>query len=209
MIFTNARSYNGARGTNPQQETPMLFAHSRPPQQRIHIPTKVQVVQFQTYEEQVSIIQDGKKIKWGEPFWFLFHVLAEKVKESEFPRLRAGLLNLVMTICSNLPCPECTGHATRYLNGINFNTIRTKEDFKMMLYVFHNSVNARKQYPMYPIEKLDKYTHGNVIPIIENFMRHFLQNHKSFHLLADDMHRRQISGSVRKWFQDNIGAFQT
>jgi hypothetical protein len=208
MIFTNARSYNGAGAMNKIQDTSMMFSQGRMPNQNIiHIPNKVQVVKFQTYEEKVSVIQDGKKIKWGEPFWFLFHVLAEKVRESEFPRLRAGILNLVLTICSNLPCPECTGHATRYLNGINFNTIRTKEDFKMMLYNFHNTVNARKQYPVYPVEALSKYALGNVVPIIENFMRHFLQNHRSFHLLADDMQRRQISGTVARWFRENIGAF--
>lgn len=204
MIFTNMRSYSGAAAA--PKEASLIFTKGRP---LIHIPNKVQVVTSQTYEEQVSIIQDGKKIKWGEPFWFLFHVLAEKIKESEFPRLRAGLLNLVLTICQNLPCPECTGHATRYLNGINFNIIRTKDDFKMMLFDFHNSVNIRKQYPVYPIEHLSKYALGNVIPIIENFMRHFLKNNKTFHLIADDMHRRQISVSVNSWFRENISAFHS
>lgn len=173
----------------------------------IHIPSKVMVVTSQTYEEKVSSVQNGKKIKWGEPFWILFHVLAEKIKESEFPRLREGLLNLVLTICSNLPCPECTNHAIQYLNGINFNTIRTKNDFKDMMYNFHNSVNVRKEYPIFPREGLEKYSRGNVIPIIENFMLHFLVNHKNFHLLADDIQRRRISQGVKKWFIENIGAF--
>ena len=212
MIFTNVRSYSGPGVLNNIQVAPssssLMFPQSRGMvRQNIHIPSKVQVVVSRTYEEQVSIIQDGKKIKWGEPFWNLFHVLAEKVRESEFSRVRAGLLNLVLTICSNLPCPECTGHATRYLNAINFNTIRTKEDFKKMIYVFHNSVNARKQYPIYPEEKLTKYETGNIIAIIENFMRHFMNNHKSFHLIADDMQRRQISVSVKRWLHDNIGSF--
>jgi hypothetical protein len=207
MIFTNARSYRGTGATSLPHESSLVFTNSRPPKPNIHTPTQVRIVKSHTYEEQVSIIQDGKKIKWGEPFWFLFHVLAEKIKESEFSRLRAGMLNLVLTICSNLPCPDCTDHATRYLNGINFNTIRTKEDFKMMMYVFHNAVNARKQYPEYPVEKLTKYTSGNMIPIIENFLRHFLKNHQSFALIADNMHRKKISGGVVQWFRENIGSF--
>jgi hypothetical protein len=204
-FFTNRRSVS-------TKENTMIFATSTNrfarPQIPFHIPNKVTVVLSQTYEEKVSSIQDGKKIKWGEPFWFLFHVLAEKIKESEFPSLRAGLLNLIYTICSNLPCPECTSHAVQYLNGINFNTIQTKNDLKMMLFNFHNTVNARKNYPIFPLEKMDKYTKGLVVPVIENFMRHFLINHKNFHLIADDMQRRQISAGVRGWFRDNIGSFQ-
>ena len=196
LFFTNIRSSKIPPNT-------MMSFH----QTKLHIPSKVLVVNAQTYEEKVSSIQNGKKIKWGEPFWNLFHVLAEKIKESEFARLREGLLNLVFTICSNLPCPDCTSHAIQYLNGINFNTIRTKTDFKDMIYHFHNAVNARKDYPIFPREGLEKYSRGNVIPIIENFMIHFLVNHKNFHLLADDIQRRRISGNVKKWFQDNIGAF--
>ena len=177
------------------------------PRVQVHIPSKVLVVKSQTYEEKVAAIQNGKKMKWGEPFWILFHVLAEKIKESEFPRLRESLLNLIFTICSNLPCPDCTNHSIQYLNGINFNTIRTKEDFKMMMYNFHNAVNRRKDYPIFPKEGLEKYSRGNVIPIIENFMQFFLINHKNFHLLADDIQRRRVSDGVRKWFKDNIQAF--
>ena len=200
-FFTNRRSIT-------TKENTMIFAmQSNRQTMPIHIPNKVTVVLSQTYEEKVSAIQDGKKIKWGEPYWFLFHVLAEKIKETEFPRLRAGLLNLIYTICSNLPCPECTSHAVQYLNGINFNTIQTKNDLKMMLYNFHNTVNARKKYPLFPLEKMDKYALGLVIPVIENFMRHFLINHKNFHLLADDMQRRQISAGVRRWFRENVEAF--
>ena len=200
-FFTNIRSAN----IPPPAPSPIMPMRMMAVKQ--HIPNKVLVVKSQTYEEKVSTIQDGKKIKWGEPFWILFHVLAEKVKESEFSRIRAGLLNLVFTICSNLPCPECTAHAVQYLNGINFNTVHTKDDFKQMMYAFHNSVNIRKNYPLFPKEGLDKYKYGNVIPIIENFMRFFLINHKNFHLLADDIQRRRISEGVKAWFRDNIGAF--
>lgn len=207
MLFTNVRSYNNQ--VAPPQKQIMMFTTNRRhiPMKSIHVPSKVSVVVAQTYEEQVAKIQDGKKVKWGEPFWNLFHVLAEHIKESEFSRLRAGLLNLIYLICSNLPCPDCTNHAVHYLNGINFNTIRNKEDLKMMMFNFHNAVNARKGYPIYPIDKMDKYKMANVVFVINTFMSHFLAKHKSFHLIADDMQRRQISVSVKEWFQTNIGAF--
>ena len=202
IIFIGMHFFTNVRSSKIPPNTMMFFQKTK-----LHIPSKVLVVHAQTYEEKVSSIQNGKKIKWGEPFWNLFHVLAEKVKESEFARLREGLLNLVFTICSNLPCPDCTSHAVQYLNSINFNTICTKNDFRDMMYNFHNAVNTRKDYPIFPKEGLEKYTRGNVIPIIENFMMHFLINHKNFHLLADDIQRRRVSESVKTWFKNNIGAF--
>jgi hypothetical protein len=177
------------------------------PKKSVHIPSNVSIVTAHPYEEQIAKIQDGKKVKWGEPFWNLFHILAEHIKESEFARLRAGLLNIIYLICSNLPCPTCTTHAIHYLNGINFNAIRTKEDLKTMLFNFHNAVNARKGYPIYPNEKLDKYVNANVVVVINIFMTHFLEKSGSFRLIADNMQRRQISTSVKEWFQTNIGCF--
>ena len=213
MHFTNVRAMKHTTNNRPNIENTMLLTNTR----MLRVPMKTMNVQpppdtnapiiSKTYEEKVISIQDGKKMRWGEPFWFLFHVLAEKVRESEFPRLRIGLLSLVVTICSNLPCPECTMHAKNYLNGINFNLIITKDDFKQLFYNFHNMVNARKKYPIYPKEQLDKYKTGNLIPIIQNFMYHFLATHKSFHLIADDIQRRRISDGVKKWFQENISSF--
>ena len=83
------------------------------------------------------------KVKWGEPTWFLLHTLSVKIKDSEFGRVRQDLLNKIYAICTNLPCPTCSQHAKTYLDGINFNSIQTKEDLIKMLFVFHNSVNQR------------------------------------------------------------------
>ena len=90
-----------------------------------------------------------KKMKWGEPTWFLFHTLACKVKEDCFQKVRGDLLNHIYSICVNLPCPMCANHAKEYMKNINFNTIRTKQDLIDMLYVFHNAVNKKKNFPYF------------------------------------------------------------
>ena len=67
-------------------------------------------------------------MKWGQPTWFFFHTLAEKIFEDRFPEIRQPLLDLIYSICVNLPCPDCANHAKTYLDGINFHTIQTKND---------------------------------------------------------------------------------
>jgi len=207
MIFTNPRA---TMKNNISMKPQLMFTNniSFIPAKPKHIPSNVSVVTSETFEEKVAAIQNGKKIKWGQPFWNLFHVLAEKVKENDFPLIRTSLLNLILTICSNLPCPDCTQHAVTYLNCINFNLIQTKDQFRDMLYHFHNAVNIRKGYPIYPKERLEaKYRNGKLIPIIEEFMRHFLAKPTNFRLIADDMQRRRVSNSIKEWFIHHMYAF--
>jgi hypothetical protein len=151
-----------------------------------------------------------KKMKWGEPTWFLLHTLSVKVKESEFKSIRADLLNRIYAICINLPCPDCANHAKMYLDSINFNTIQTKEDLKVMLYNFHNNVNKKKGYPFFPYDQLnEKYSLAITNNIIRNFMIHFSDRNRSLKLLATDLHRLQLCDTLKKWFNERISCFDT
>jgi hypothetical protein len=149
-----------------------------------------------------------KPMKWGEPTWFLFHTLAEKVKPEYFADIRAELLNIIYTICTNLPCPDCAKHATQYLNSINFNTITTKRDLQLMLYNFHNEVNRRKKYPEFRIEDLNtKYNAANTVNIIHNFMPYFEDRTGNMRLIADNLHRSRVVLQLKAWFNKNIACF--
>jgi hypothetical protein len=150
-----------------------------------------------------------KKMKWGEPFWFLFHTMAEKVKDELFPSVREELLNLIYTICINLPCPDCSKHATQYLNGIHFKRIQSKSELKEMLFIFHNVVNKKKNIPLFSREDLDtKYSNALMIPILNNFMVHFRNKKSSIQMIANDFHRERIFKELQNWFNKNIHIFQ-
>lgn len=149
-----------------------------------------------------------KKMKWGEPTWFLFHTLAEKVKEESFFQIRVELLNTIYTVCANLPCPDCAEHATAYMNGINFKTIQTKEQLKHMLYSFHNTINAKKGFSLFSANQLDtKYSNMELIKVIYNFMPYFQDKSKSIRMIANDFHRSRIAQELKKWFNTNIKYF--
>lgn len=150
-----------------------------------------------------------KKMKWGEPFWFLFHTMAEKVKDELFPSVREELLKMIYTICINLPCPDCSNHAIHYLNGINFKRIQSKSELKEMLFIFHNTVNARKKMPLFPREELDtKYSKAQMVPILNHFMVHFRNKKSSIQMIANDFHRERIFKELQKWFNVNIHIFE-
>lgn len=159
--------------------------------------------------QQITVSQqETKKVIWGEPIWYLFHTISVKVKESEFQRIRVDLLNHIYAICTNLPCPECSNHAKTYLDGINFNSIQSPTDLKIMLHAFHNNVNRRKGYPYFPYEEVDeKYSKAITTNIIRVAMLAFSDRVRSKKLLATDLFRARLTQSLKVWFNENINCF--
>ncbi len=149
-----------------------------------------------------------KPMKWGEPTWFFFHTIAEKVKEESFPIIREELLDLCFAVCINLPCSICANHAKEYMTKVNYLSVKSKEELKNLFYTFHNTVNARKNYQMFPRELLDeKYASANTVNIIRNFVLHFQEKYHIMRLMSDQMQRMRISERLKKWFNENIQHF--
>ena len=149
-----------------------------------------------------------KTMKWGAPTWFLLHTLAEKVKEDQFPRIRKELLDVILKICNNLPCPDCANHATQYLNGINFNTITSKSILKDMLYNFHNTINKKKGFAHFNYQELsEKYSKANTVNIIQNFMQFYEQKSYGMRIGATNFHRSNVTADLKQWFFNNIQCF--
>jgi hypothetical protein len=164
--------------------------------------------QTQVVIPNLQTVNPEKKMKWGEPTWFLFHTLAEKVKDEHFQSIRLELLNTIDIICKNLPCPDCAKHATEYMKKINFASIKTKKDLKLLLFQFHNVVNQKKHFPLFSINDLDtKYSTANTINIIHNFIYHFQDKNHSIRMIANDIYRSRIAEQLKTWFNNNIQYF--
>ena len=150
------------------------------------------------------------KMTWGEPIWFLFHTLAQKVKKESFPQIRHELLNNIYTICTYLPCPVCANHAVEYLKKINFNTIQTKDDLISMLYVFHNEVNKRKNVATFDFLEVEKkYSTAITINILKNFMQTFEKRSRNERLMSVEFHKRNYIIQLKNWLNMNIHCFDT
>ena len=194
MIFT----HKSMASTRPQPYTVYNASpRHRPPQPRAEQPKP-------TPEE---VKAKAKPMRWGAPTWMFFHTLAEKVRDDQFPLIRVPLLNMVSNVCANLPCPDCAKHAREYMSKINFNAIRTKDDFKDLFFVFHNVVNERKGFPIADKTELDKYANYSLVSVITNFMYYFENRHMSPRLMADDFSRRKVAHEIKKWLSENITAF--
>jgi len=205
MHFTNVRSiprHNQQQSIEPTKPQTITMFNMTNRFSTRPVQPPVQVV------SQPATVDPRNKILWGPPFWFFFHTLAEKVNPDLFYANRDAIFNIVREICHNLPCPTCASHAKQYINNINFNAIRTKQDFAMMLYEFHNSVNKRKNLPIFPYSELKpKYEKAIFINIVNHFMHFYKMEHHAVRLMAEDMYRRRSAKSILDWLHANQNIF--
>lgn len=143
---------------------------------------------------------------WGPPIWTLFHTIAEKIKDDKFKEILPSLFIFLKRICSVLPCPDCSQHATQFLNKVNSQGIRDKNDLKNILYIFHNSVNRRKQKSSFNIDLLPNYSNNNLINTYNNFVAVF-HTKGNMKLLAETFQRKLVLNDFKNWFIANIQSF--
>lgn len=152
---------------------------------------------------------DGDRMKWGAPTWTLFHCIPEKISDENFTKHKDSIIRTIVTICNNLPCPSCSSHATQYMKKVNFLAIKTKDDLKKMLFVFHNSVNERKGYSQYSYDNLDeKYDNLDFTKVLNEFMFHFQKKTYAPNLISEQIYRQHQVQIIKKWFKDNMHIFQ-
>ncbi len=192
MIFSNPRS--NTRPNNNMNMMPMI----RPITRTVKISSNV---------SQSPPEPPKKKMKWGEPTWIFLHTIAQKIKAERFPAMRDQLLQKINIICRNLPCPDCSAHAAKYLDAINFKTIVSKEDLKTFLWTFHNEVNKRKGIPLADRSVLDKYATANTKNVFNYFLVMYSDKSPSIKMIANDFYRQRLIKELQNWLIENFASF--
>jgi hypothetical protein len=143
---------------------------------------------------------------WGPPTWTLFHTLAEKIKEDVPTQIFEKMFLMIKMICKNLPCPYCATDATKFLNNINLGDIKTKKQFKDMIYLFHNYVNNKKKKPLFNYINMQNYNNYNLIVSSNNFIRVY-HTRGNMQQLSESFQRQLVIKTFKKWIRENIHYF--
>lgn len=142
---------------------------------------------------------------WGTPTWYFFHSLAEQIKEDDFPTLKLELFNIFKEVCGCLPCYDCTNHANMFIKTIRFNNIKTKEDFKKMLFTFHNSVNTRTGKPTFT--NFDMYKASKLRNMFLDFKNVYSRNYNLQRGFMDTMYRKGVIENIKSFLSINQRSF--
>lgn len=144
---------------------------------------------------------------WGPSTWMFIHTLAEKIKEDKFPLIGSSLIQVLIQICNNLPCPECAQHAKQFWTKVKTANIKTKAELINLLFVFHNIVNKRKNIQLFKHDNLNIYKPQNLIQTYNMFSRNF-NTRGNMNLINDSFRREIMLKSLRKWLMINIVHFE-
>jgi hypothetical protein len=134
------------------------------------------------------------------------HTLAAKIKETSFPVIGPNLILILIQICNNLPCPECSQHAKQFWSKVKTANIKSKSDLINLLFVFHNMVNKRKQLRPFKYENLQYYETRNIIETYNTFARNF-NTRGNMNLINESFHRNMMLSSLRTWVMSNLSHF--
>jgi hypothetical protein len=145
---------------------------------------------------------------WGPPIWTFFHTLAEKVNEEYFLSIKNTLFFYIKRICNFLPCPDCSQHANRFLAKVDVSKIKNKVDFKNMLYVFHNTVNKRKQKPLFSYVNVNIYKNYNVGTAFNNFVSVY-HTKGNMNMIAESFQRNLLVKDLKGWLISNHKYFKS
>jgi hypothetical protein len=143
---------------------------------------------------------------WGPAVWSLFHTLIEKLNPDAYPHVISSMFSVIVRICKFLPCPDCSNDASKFLAKITLNNYKTKSEFKNMLYLFHNWVNAKKRKPLYNHSHLDKYANLNLVHVINNFITKY-NTKGNMKLLTESFQRNFVIKDFLSWFKAYSRAF--
>jgi hypothetical protein len=136
---------------------------------------------------------------WGSSVWNLFHTIAYKIKEDKFEFHKNNLIYILENICNTLPCPECSRDASTMLKKVDFSKINNKEDFKLLIFNFHNAINSKLNKPLFDFNELDnKYSKANIDAIYNNLNIIYTSNTNIPQLMSSSFHRQHIFPKIKE-----------
>ena len=144
---------------------------------------------------------------WGPPTWIFLHCLAHKIKEEHFKELKGKIIELIVKICRNLPCPECAQHASIVMKHLKSENIHTKSDLEEMLFIFHNMVNERLEKNLYDEEELKMYDNYIFSVVIQNFFNSWKNFPHSQQMINNNFHKNILLRSLNNFFTIHFHKF--
>lgn len=144
---------------------------------------------------------------WGPITWILLHSLVNKIRVDKLNKTDIENLKIIINdIISNLPCNDCSMHATIFFKKNIFFKLNTIEDINFFLYKFHNIVNekTKKSVSMTYQECKLKYSSLQLSKVINHFILVYKNsNSTNRHLILDAFIRKTMLNNFIKYIKQN------
>tara|TARA_Y100000992_G_C21230675_1_gene475323 strand:- start:628 stop:1086 length:459 start_codon:yes stop_codon:yes gene_type:complete len=149
-----------------------------------------------------------KKEVWGPCIWKTLHVLTIKIKDDSFVEQHTKLIDIIIDICSHLPCPICSTHAQGMMKKMNLKSVNTKEKLIKILFLMHNEVNKRLKKPQYSYENvIPHYEKMNTKDVLLDYYNKNINANYSERMMLYSFHRKIFLNKLRQYLKQHIQYF--
>ena len=107
---------------------------------------------------------------WGNIIWSFLHTFVENIDTETFKETKVNIIQLINTICTNLPCSLCSNHYKKdyYLKE---ESIFSQNCLRLYLWNIHNEITAYRGEKVSPISILNNYTDNSFSQAKEEFIQ--------------------------------------
>lgn len=128
--------------------------------------------------------------EWGNITWKFFHTLADKIDESQFYIVKDRVIDIIVSTCGNLPCPDCSEHATKILKKSYIRNIRTKEHLIEFIRQLHNIINIKLSKKTYSSEEIkDMYINVNIYATVKELIHIYSKKTSAPKMMSHNLHK--------------------
>ncbi len=140
-------------------------------------------------------------MKWGQITWIFLHTLSMKIQPEQYPTLRDSLFVLLISICKALPCPECSTHAMTYMKKKK--APETIEQYRLLLWDFHNVVNINTKKRPFSKDVLTKYNNTDLKTAFQLLQQAWLTQPYNPQLIPKQLLIKNTLKDMRNWLMTN------
>jgi hypothetical protein len=150
-----------------------------------------------------------KKSVWGPIIWRFLHLITLRIKDDFFVNERLQVIKLITQICQNLPCPNCSLHATQYLKSHKIQLCKTKADLQTIIFNLHNDANKRLNKEIIGFDKLnDLYSDYNFEQCALIFLRLCKEKNYVQRMMLDNLQRKRFVAEYVEYMKHNIYKYE-
>lgn len=148
-----------------------------------------------------------KKALWGPIIWKTLHCLAYKIKDEHFLTQKTKLIDLIIKICSNLPCPACSNHAQGMIKKYRLPFIKNKQELIRILFLMHNEVNKRLKKIEFKFENLIMYNSLQLKDVLTEYYNTNINMHLGEKMMLYSFHRKKFLTIFKEYANKHIQYF--
>ena len=148
-----------------------------------------------------------KKALWGPIIWKTLHCLTYKIKDEHFPTQKTKLIDIIIKICSNLPCPVCSNHAQGMIKKYRLQFIKNKQDLIRILFFMHNEVNKRLKKVEFKFDNLTIYDSLRFRDVLTEYYNININMHLGEKMMLYSFHRKKFLTIFKEYVNQHIQYF--